>query len=145
MIKTQTERSYCKKAHWLTLVGEQCKCFPQSAFFRAWPRPLKSSRYFFKESLFPWVILVGTREDFRSVPTVWKTRHVLLRPSWCLPARGLGDKHSPWAPDHTSRGAVRHRLMNFVGRESRGDLGGRPNVSDIHQNLTPEEADEIGK
>lgn len=35
--------------------------------------------------------------------------------------------------------------MNFVGKESRTDLGGRPNVSDIHQTLTPEEADEIGK
>lgn len=35
--------------------------------------------------------------------------------------------------------------MNFGGGESGGDLGGRPNVSDIHQNLTPEEADEIGK
>lgn len=33
----------------------------------------------------------------------------------------------------------------FVGRESGGDLGGRSNVSDIHQNLTPEEADETEK
>lgn len=35
--------------------------------------------------------------------------------------------------------------MDFVGRESGGDLGGRANASGIHQNLAPEEADEIGK
>lgn len=31
--------------------------------------------------------------------------------------------------DHTSRGAVRRRLMDFVGGESGGDLGGRANAS----------------
>lgn len=35
--------------------------------------------------------------------------------------------------------------MDFVGRESGGDLGGRANAGGIHQKLAPEEAEEIGK